>query len=143
MSSRRRIVVAGVLSLLVPGAGHAYLRAWIRAVAWFSIAVATAALVVPEATQGTLQAGSLESVIQQSINMPAQVHVAVFVISVLSAIDTTILVVRADRRTATLEGEAGTCPNCGGDLDKDIAFCPWCSTRLDHESDENQNDAAS
>ncbi|WP_049986392.1 DUF7575 domain-containing protein [Halobellus rufus] len=26
---------------------------------------------------------------------------------------------------------AGSCPNCGKELDPELDFCPWCTTRLD------------
>ncbi|QZY00977.1 zinc ribbon domain-containing protein [Halobaculum rubrum] len=37
--------------------------------------------------------------------------------------------------------EAPACPNCGKDLDADLDFCPWCTTRL-HWGDPEAPDAA-
>lgn len=32
---------------------------------------------------------------------------------------------------ASTDEEAPACPNCGKELDADLDFCPWCTTRLD------------
>ncbi|MFC6795806.1 zinc ribbon domain-containing protein [Halobaculum halobium] len=32
---------------------------------------------------------------------------------------------------ASTDDEAPACPNCGKELDADLDFCPWCTTRLD------------
>ncbi|WP_348612142.1 zinc ribbon domain-containing protein [Halobaculum rarum] len=44
-------------------------------------------------------------------------------------------------REPTDAAEAPACPNCGKDLDADLDFCPWCTTRLDW-SDPESRDAA-
>jgi predicted amidophosphoribosyltransferase len=34
-------------------------------------------------------------------------------------------------------GEDATCPNCGGELDEEIDFCPWCTMRFETETPED------
>ena len=34
-------------------------------------------------------------------------------------------------KSAVGSGSAETCPNCGKELDPELDFCPWCTTRLD------------
>lgn len=136
MASRRRILVTIALSLVVPGAGHAYLRYWLRAITWFSIALATIALIVTESAITSPPAGGFDDLLQWSQEFPARVHLSILVASVLSAVDATILLLREDGRTTAKE-EASTCPHCGNPLDDELDFCPWCTTRLNDDSNGN------
>lgn len=34
-------------------------------------------------------------------------------------------------KSAVGSDDAGSCPNCGKELDPELDFCPWCTTRLD------------
>lgn len=140
MPSNRRILIAVVLSLIFPGAGHGYLRYWYRAITWFFLGVASVALVITESTLTGPSPGGIEAIVQWSMNLPARVHFAMFVVSVLSAIDATILIVREDARLSANVEEGTKCPHCGGELDAELDFCPWCTTRFDGDSEANTID---
>jgi hypothetical protein len=131
--SRRRAAVAAVLALLAPGLGHAYLRAWVRAVAWFLLAVAAVAIVLPESAFGAIESGGIEAAIEASESLPSIVYLASLTVRSASALDAWLFALR-DPTAAESGGEGvADCPECGGDLDDDLAFCPWCTTRLDPE----------
>lgn len=140
---RRRAVIAGVVGLLgaflgIAGAGHAYLRKWRRALAWFAIVLGVAiflvaAFVDPATTENASSVWDVQ--------MPLTVTVPMLVVQVLSALDA-YMVARGQGTssgavgTETGAGEAAggetvTCPNCGREVDPDLDFCHWCTQRLD------------
>lgn len=139
--SRKRPWLAAVLALLYPGLGHVYLRAWIRAITWFGLALLTAALVVPESLVQAFETGGFEGLFAASSTLPLDVVVPLFVVRLLNAVDAFLFA-----RHATPRGNARTdrggeeavdrCPNCGGELDSDLEFCPWCTVELDREGDD-------
>lgn len=144
---RRRAVIAGVVGLLgaflgIAGAGHAYLRRWRRALAWFAIVLGVAiflvaAFVDPAATENASSVWDVQ--------MPLTVTVPMLVVQVLSALDAYMVARGQGAPTAAVgtgesagtvtgdaaAGETVTCPNCGRDVDPDLDFCHWCTQRLD------------
>lgn len=127
--SRKRPWLAALLAFLYPGLGHLYLRAWLRALAWFLLAMLTAALVVPESVISAMESGGLEALLAATESLPPEVLAPLFVVRGLNVLDAYLLARRGD---APDSGEASaTCPNCGRDLDADLDFCPWCTHRLD------------
>jgi len=119
------------MALLAPGLGHVYLRAWIRAVAWFSLAIATAAVMLPPEVYATVEAGGIENAIEASRSLPTRVYVGSLTVRVASALDAGLLGLRGATGDAHGDAEGPTCPHCGGELDDELDFCPWCTTRLD------------
>ncbi|MFB6134581.1 MAG: zinc ribbon domain-containing protein [Halanaeroarchaeum sp.] len=137
---RRRPLLAGLLGFIYPGLGHVYLRAWIRAVAWFGLALLTAAIVIPESAITTFQQNGIEGVIAASRNLPLEVTGSLLVVRVLNVIDAYLTGLRQERATVEASGDAmATCPNCGGELDEDLDFCPWCTVRLEEFEDETED----
>jgi len=131
--SRRRAVVAVVLALLAPGLGHAYLRTWIRAIAWFVLAVAAVAIVLPESAFGAVESGGIEAVVEASASLPTGVYLTSLTVRVASALDAGLVALRGPTANDSGSEDAAGCPQCGGDLDDDIDFCPWCTARLEPE----------
>jgi len=155
MGSRRqgkRPWLAALLGTLATGLGHFYLRRWRRGLGWFLVAVVTSVFFVPaDAARALLSGGGGD---------PATLF-PMFVVGVASVADAYVLArlrqrearLQADETSAggtpedraavsTTSGPAepgaaddsptaGTCPNCGKDLDPDLDFCPWCTTRLE------------
>jgi hypothetical protein len=121
--TERRVVVAVVVSAVgsvlgVPGAGHAYLREWGRAFAWFVFLlgvgfVLTASVADPEtATLSTL---------------PLRVTGPILLLLALNTLDAYYVARRSQRAGATDDEEPSlSCPSCGRELDPDLSFCPWC-----------------
>lgn len=125
--SRTRAVVGGVLGLIYPGLGHLYLRAWVRGLAWIGMAVATASLIIPGSAVTAAQSGGIEGLLAASRSLPTTAVIALTAVRALSCLDAVWIALRP-RGGAT---EGPTCPNCGGELDAEISFCPWCTTRLE------------
>lgn len=119
-----------MFAFLYPGLGHLYLRAWLRAIGWFVLAIAAAALVVPESAVVAYQQGGLEALYAASQDFGTDVFVSLLGIRLLNVVDAYLTAVR-QRQSAEAAVEANTCPSCGKELDPDLDFCPWCTTRLD------------
>lgn len=151
--SRRRPWLAALLALVVSGLGHAYLRRWARAFAWYAAVTATLVFFVPDAAVDRLVSGNPPPI--------ADIAPALFVIAA-SVIDAYVLALRNNRevegeqraaasnwtgsRTTTENtGDAEStdpqrrvagderspdvvqCPNCGRETDPSFDFCQWCA----------------
>lgn len=132
----RRSLIAAVLALVYPGFGHLYLRAWIRAVAWFVVALIAAAMVMPESAYAAYEANGFSGLLEASKNLPLEAILSMTVVRVLNALDAYLTGLQQSVTTETAT-DAATCPECGKELDDDLDFCPWCTTRLEPtEGDE-------
>ncbi len=124
-----------MLGFLYPGLGHVYLRKWVRALSWFALALAVAAVVVPPSAYEAFQSGGLDGLIAASESFGLEVTLSLFVVRLLNVADAYLVAVREAAASAAERVPTGgaqeTCPNCGGELDDDIDFCPWCTERLD------------
>ncbi len=139
--SRKRPWLAAALALLYPGLGHLYLRAWLRAIVWFLLALMTAGLVMPESVA---TAESLDAMWTAMQNVPITTLAPLLVVSGLCALDAYVSARRdVAYGSGTAQGapDAGaadgepTCPACGKELDEELDFCPWCTTRLEWEDE--------
>ncbi|MFB6270258.1 MAG: DUF6677 family protein [Halobacterium sp.] len=143
----RRGVIAAVLGFLYPGLGHVYLRKWVRALSWFVLALATAALVVPESAYQAFQTDGFDGLMAASESFGLEVTLSLLTIRVLNVVDAYLVAARETAASVAervpTPGEDGgqvksspaECPECGKDLDEELDFCPWCTTRLDVETD--------
>lgn len=142
---RRGLVAAG-LSLVYPGIGHLYLRAWFRALAWFALAFATTAVLTPPELLAAFQQQGLGALTTSDI--PQNLTLALLVVRALNVMDAYVVAVRQARPSepdptdsntdpgpGAAAGNPETCPNCGRELDDDIDFCPWCTHELDDEEE--------
>lgn len=137
--ARRRALFAGVIGLVgaflgIAGAGHAYLRQWRRALAWFSFVLGVAILLVSMFVDPQTTSPS---------EMPLIVTGPVLILLVLSALDAYRIARKQGSTTGdetAAAGEAGaeaetmTCPNCGREVDPELDFCHWCTERLPKNS---------
>ncbi|WP_416838974.1 zinc ribbon domain-containing protein [Haloferax sp. DFSO52] len=124
VDARRRAVVAALVgvvgaSLGIAGAGHVYLREWRRAIAWFTFVIGAGLVLV--STFSDPATASLET-------LPAEVTVPIIVLLFLNALDAYRVGIRGRRQTT--DGKPA-CPICGGALDHELDFCPWCATELE------------
>jgi hypothetical protein len=136
----RRGLLASVLAFLYPGLGHVYLRRWARAAAWFLLAIATAAVVVPSATYEAFEAGGISAMMETTESFGLEVTLSLLTVGLLNVADAYIVAVReaaAEAAAGATPDDASTCPECGGELDEDLDFCPWCTTRLEDEERED------
>jgi hypothetical protein len=133
----RRGVLAAVLGLLYPGLGHVYLRKWVRALSWFALALVVAAVVVPTSAYEAFEAGGFDGLLEASESFGMEVTLSLFAVRLLNVADAYLVAVREAAASAAghvpTADEDATCSNCGGELDEEIDFCPWCTQRLEIE----------
>lgn len=119
-----------MFAFLYPGLGHVYLRAWLRAIGWFILAIAAAALVVPDAAYAAYQSGGLDALYAASSEFGMNVFLSLLGVRLLNVVDAYLTALKQSSQKA-VETDEGTCPSCGGELDPELDFCPWCTTRLE------------
>ncbi|MBB6646493.1 zinc ribbon domain-containing protein [Halobellus ruber] len=149
-ASGKRPWLAALLGTLATGLGHIYLRRWKRGLGWFAVAVAMSALFVPPEAARALLSGSGGDVATLA---------PLLAVAVASVADAYVLARMSHREARDSDGErpstasesgsgsavaaggvtgtgagATECPECGKELDPELDFCPWCTTRLDEES---------
>ena len=131
-TGRKRPWLAAVLAFIYPGLGHVYLREWLRAVLWFGLVFSTTTLLVEESVMAPLEDGfSVDALLAVSSNIPLEASVALFLITALSMADAFYMATKGNAEAEVVEGT--TCPHCGKELEEDLDFCHWCTTRLDTE----------
>lgn len=128
--SRKRPWLALLLTVLVPGLGHVYLKLWLRALLWLVLYVAASTYVLPDSA--TPDALSLDAFVAASEAVPTDAALLILGISAICLVDVYILTAHINSRVRPTDGSAhAVCPNCGKELDEDLSFCHWCTTELD------------
>lgn len=128
-----------MLAFLYPGLGHVYLRAWLRAIGWFVLAIAAVALVVPESAITAYEQGGFDALYAASQDFGMDVFLSILGIRLLNVVDAYLTAIRQSQSAQTAS-EEGVCPSCGKELDPNLDFCHWCTTRLDeYEEAETEN----
>lgn len=130
-TQRKRPWLAAALTLISPGLGHLYLREWFRAVLWFGLILGATSILVPVSPSAS--ASSFEGILEASVNaagsVPLRNQLALLAITALSMADAYWMATRGNQVAAAAEGVR--CPHCGKELDEDLEFCHWCTSRLD------------
>jgi len=135
-SSQKRPWLAALLGALVIGFGHFYIRRWRRALGWLVTTVGVSVLFVDQSTLDALW--TLGGVDPLSV-------APLFVVGALSVIDAYLLARTQNlvaRQTPDPDGTLTHCPHCGNELDGDLEFCHWCTTRIEDPAGDRQNEAA-
>ncbi|ELY60358.1 zinc ribbon domain-containing protein [Natronococcus sp. A-GB1] len=126
-----RALAAAGLSVLLPGAGHVFIRDWIRGLAFGGIFVASLAILFP--TDQIAAADSLSGAV--SVITTETDTISQFVISFIilfAAIDATFRSMGFPPGSNNgADHDGPSCPHCGKPLDEDLTFCHWCTTRLE------------
>lgn len=144
--NRRRVMIVLLLAVGgavfgVAGVGHAYLREWKRALAWFLLALFGSAALIVSAVG--------EAVPSSVFELPPAVAAGIVFILLISVIDAFLVAIRNSRSTAGVAGSAGpvagmsegsptgvdagqsvACPHCGRETDPELEFCMWCTREL-------------
>lgn len=127
-SSGKRAWLAVLLSFLVPGVGHLYLREWLRAGFWFLTVLLAGNLLIP--MDAVPADGSFVEIITETYRAaPLVAKLALVGLTFLCMLDAYWLATRSRPRSTTGAGSL-TCPNCGKEVDEDLDFCHWCSAEL-------------
>jgi hypothetical protein len=129
----KRPWIAVLLALVYPGLGHLYLREWIRGIMWFGLIVSSVMLLLPE--DAFPESLSVDAYVTAAGAIPLHVSIAIVALSALSVADAYYLARRDAEPAGTPTPGAATrdCPNCGKELDADLDFCHWCTTRIAEE----------
>ncbi|WP_254522353.1 zinc ribbon domain-containing protein [Natrinema caseinilyticum] len=137
-----RALFAAGLSVIMPGAGHVLVRDWLRAALFAGIFLSASALFLP--TDQIAAAGPITSpneLFEQASIMAeetdAMARFFLMFIALFAAIDATFRVLRPQSGGGG-DAEGTTCPQCGKEVDEDLAFCHWCTTRLEPETSDEE-----
>ena len=114
--------------MLLPGAGHVILRDWLRALLFAGLYFVTFYLFFP--IERLAAAGSFSEMMEISTEVDTLSHVTVLFVTLLAAFDATFRALGFPP-DSTQSGDGPTCPECGKELDEDLEFCHWCTTRLE------------
>lgn len=136
--SRTRALIAAALATVYPGLGHVYLRTWFRAFTWFALSLLTAAVVVPASVVTAYETGGLTAVLEASRSLPTEAFLAILAVRVLNVVDAAWIGLQP--RDTARAADGPTCPNCGRDVDSDLDFCHWCTTRLEAAPEDSRAD---
>jgi hypothetical protein len=131
--SRKRPWFAVVLTMVVPGLGHLYLRLWGRAILWVGLALLGAGLAVPR--DRWPESLSPETVIAPFQSLPLESVILLSGVLALCIVDVYLMALRRNELITRSERIAAgetpqQCPNCGKELDQDLDFCHWCTTEI-------------
>lgn len=134
--SRKRPWVAVLLTVLVPGLGHIYLRLWGRALLWVGLSILSSYLFVPDSA--VPETFSSEAFMAASRNLGAEAAVVLLAVSLFCMVDAYVMARQINAFVASRDsggdGETKRCPNCRKELDPDIDFCHWCTTELEESN---------
>jgi len=120
----RRPLVAAALAVPLPGLGHAYARAWIRALLWVALFGASLWFLTPD---GVLSGSLSPATLGELYSTDADLLLFVLAVWVMNVVDAYLTTSRSNRRAR----QEQTCPHCGKELDGDLEFCHWCTSPLD------------
>ncbi|WP_318571082.1 DUF6677 family protein [Salinigranum marinum] len=117
---KRHRTTAVVLSLLYPGLGHIYLRAWVRASVWLALVLSAVGLVLPTDLIVTITTGTAASIADVDAQIPTVALVILAAVSrVLCALDTWL--------THRQHGQTHVhCHACHRSVELTSEFCRWC-----------------
>jgi len=135
-SARKRPWLAALLAFVYPGLGHVYLRAWIRALLWFGLALLSWSIMVPPDIVPAQF--SLSGLVELSNQVPLEALLVLTAVIAVNMVDAYWLAKQGNQQRER-EDEGLSCPNCGRDVDPDLSFCQWCTTELDGPGDANHD----
>ena len=129
--------LAAILGLAITGLGHLYLRRWRRALLWVALSFAVLLLFVP-----TESVTALSNAANGSGTLPPLTDILpVLSVSLMSVVDAFFLGLKQVSEPSGVltdddDDESVACPQCGREVDADLDFCHWCTTRLDEPTDD-------
>ncbi|MFC7074114.1 zinc ribbon domain-containing protein [Halovenus rubra] len=131
---RKRSWLALLLTILVPGLGHVYLRLWLRSALWFALYITATSFVLP--SDAVPDGFSVDAFVTASEAVALQEGLLILGISAVCLIDVYMMTNYINRRARRASGEAqAVCPHCGKEIDEELNFCHWCTTELDEPSE--------
>jgi len=135
-----RALAAAGLSVFFPGAGHALIRDWGRALLFAGLFVLTAVFFFPLESLSAAGSVSEATTIFETETSRLNQFMLSFIVF-FAAVDSALRAVGYPRGAGSNAGDDGpSCPHCGKELDEDIDFCHWCTTRLEPETEREESD---
>ncbi|MCU4925293.1 zinc ribbon domain-containing protein [Halobacteria archaeon AArc-dxtr1] len=125
-----RAVFAAGLSIILPGAGHALLRDWARALLFGGLFLSAFYVFLP--TGEIAAAGSITELRSIAEGVDTMSQFALSFIILFATIDAGFRAF-GFAPNGNSGDEGPSCPSCGKPLDEDLEFCHWCTTRLEPE----------
>lgn len=122
--AERNPFIAAVLAAIVPGLGHLYAREFARALLWLSLFALTVVFLLPT---DTLASSLSLATLEETYASAPDIAVLLVAIVGMNVFDAYLTVRRGNQRAK----RGPTCPHCGQELDGDLDFCHWCTTRIE------------
>ncbi|MFP8952925.1 zinc ribbon domain-containing protein [Natrialbaceae archaeon A-arb3/5] len=136
-----RAILAAGLSVLLPGAGHALIRDWLRTLVFAGLYLSAIAIFFPAPDQLTAAESFSESIAMVTDELGTMGQLAFSFIVLFAAIDAAFRALGFPPNSgASGSADGPTCPECGKELDEDLAFCHWCTTRLEPKNPEEDDE---
>ncbi|MCW8173054.1 MULTISPECIES: zinc ribbon domain-containing protein [Natrialba] len=138
-----RALAAAGLSVLMPGAGHALIRDWLRTLVFAGLYLSAIVIFLPSIEQITAieSVGEGMELVGDEIDTMGQFVLSFIVL--FAAIDATFRAMGFPPGSSNESVDGPSCPECGKELDEDLTFCHWCTTRLEPvEPEEEDSNAA-
>ncbi|MFD1565703.1 zinc ribbon domain-containing protein [Haloarchaeobius amylolyticus] len=137
-----RAILAAGLSVIMPGAGHVLSRDWLRAAVFAGLFLAASAFLLPIEQLAAAEPTSYDEAITQATAMAENIDpMAQFFLSFIALFATIDAAFRALGYSSGSTADEATCPECGKDVDEDLAFCHWCTTRLESDTLDPEKDS--
>lgn len=131
---KKRPWFAALCAFVYPGAGHLYLREWLRAFLWFGFALATAYLFVPPGMVQAVETNGWSGYMQASQGLPLDAFLPLLFVSICNILDAYWSAIRNNRAVQAAADGTIRCPNCGRKVDEELDFCQWCTSPLEAEA---------
>ncbi|MFA9415772.1 zinc ribbon domain-containing protein [Natrinema sp. HArc-T2] len=139
-----RAILAAGLSVILPGAGHVLARDWLRAAVFAGLFLAASAFLLPIEQLAAAQPASYDEAIAQATAMAEDTdpmaQFSLSFIALFAAIDATFRALGYPSG-GDENADGTTCPHCGKDVDPDLEFCHWCTTRLEPDAPDPEKDS--
>jgi len=138
-----RAILAAGLSVIMPGAGHVLSRDWLRAAVFAGLFLAASVFLLPIEQLVAAEPTSYDEAIAQATAMAEDIDpMAQFSLSFIALFATIDAAFRALGYPSGGDENADgtTCPECGKDVDPDLEFCHWCTTRLEADAPDPEKD---
>lgn len=130
-----RAISAAILSIIMPGAGHVLLRDWARVILFGGLYVLGVYFFVPiEPLMAAESMGAMMETMETETSMVNQFFLMFIVL--FATVDSTFRALGLPP-TSSGNNDGPTCPACGKELDKDLSFCHWCTTRLEAPEEDS------
>ncbi|SEH12527.1 hypothetical protein SAMN04487967_0849 [Natronorubrum sediminis] len=132
-----RAMAAAGLSLFFPGAGHALLRDWFRALVFAGLYFSAVWFFFPVEQMASASSFSgMMDVVNTETDTMSQFFI--MFIALFAAIDATFRALGFPPESND-QTDGPSCPECGKGLDEDLGFCHWCTTRLEPVDSEAED----